>query len=68
MLNVGGATAALNFNGGILQVTGAVLTSLGNHVINSASFTGGFDIAAGNSFTVSQAIGGTGSLSKPRRW
>ena len=42
----------------------AALTSLGNHVINSASFTGGFNIAAGNSFTVSQAIGGTGSLSK----
>ena len=61
--NVGGSTSAINFNGGLLQVTGTGLTNLNSHAVNWATFNGGFDIAtAGNIFTVSQNIGGTGSL------
>src|SRR5581483_10133998 len=63
--NIGGASAGITFSGGILQVTGTALTTLGTHVINNTTFNGGFDIAAaGNNFTVAQALSGSGGLNK----
>jgi autotransporter-associated beta strand protein len=32
--NIGGATSTINFNGGILQVTGTTLTNLNSHSVN----------------------------------
>jgi autotransporter-associated beta strand protein len=61
--NVGGSTSTINFNGGFLQVTGTTLTNLNSHTVNWSTFNGGFDISnSANTFTVSQNIGGTGSL------
>ena len=55
----------LVFNGGVLQITGTALTSMGTASVNWPTFNGGFDINnAANVFTVSNVIGGTGSLSK----
>jgi fibronectin-binding autotransporter adhesin len=55
--NLGGMGSGLTFNGGILQVTGTTLTNLNNHVFNSDSFTGGFDIVSpNNTFTISQSL------------
>jgi autotransporter-associated beta strand protein len=62
--NLGAASGALNFNGGTLQVTGTTFTSTAR-AINWGAGGGGFDIAdAANTFTVSQALGGTGGLTK----
>ncbi|MDQ0395721.1 autotransporter domain-containing protein [Labrys monachus] len=55
----------LYLNGGILQVTGTSFTNLGSRVVSLMSGGGGFDIAAaGNIFTVSSNLSGTGSLAK----
>lgn len=63
--NIGGAASTINFNGGLLQINGAAITNLNSHTFNSATFNGGFDIAAANNtFTVSQVLGGSGSLQK----
>lgn len=63
-VNLGNAAGALTFNGGTLQVTGTTFTSTAR-TINWGAGGGGFDIAdAGNTFTVSQALGGTGGLTK----
>jgi RHS repeat-associated protein len=63
--NIGGSAMAVTFSGGVLQVTGTTLTSMGSHTVNWSSFNGGFDIAdSGNTFTVSNVIAGTGSPSK----
>ncbi|XRD76236.1 autotransporter-associated beta strand repeat-containing protein [Dyella marensis] len=62
--NLGAASAGLDFEGGILQVTGTAFQSTARAITLSAP-GGGFDIAdAANVFTVNQALGGTGGLSK----
>ncbi len=63
--NIGGAASTINFNGGLLQVNGTALTNLNAHNVNWSTFNGGFDIvASGNTFSVSQNLGGTGSFTK----
>ena len=55
----------LVFNGGILQITGVAMTSMGTTAVNWSTFNGGFDINnAANVFTLSSSIGGAGSLTK----
>ncbi len=62
--NLGDIAGALNFNGGILQITGTSFTST-TRAINWMPGGGGFDIAnAANTFTVAQTLGGVGALSK----
>jgi outer membrane autotransporter protein len=62
--NLGAAGGALTLNGGVLQVTGTGLTQLARNIVFGAN-GGGFDIAdAGNTFTVTQSLSGTGALSK----
>ncbi|NPU13893.1 autotransporter domain-containing protein [Bradyrhizobium sp. 83002] len=62
--NLGGAPGGLTFNGGTLQVTGTSFTST-TRTINWGAGGGGFDIAdPANTFTVSQALGGGGGLTK----
>ncbi|MFT3789442.1 MAG: autotransporter-associated beta strand repeat-containing protein [Tepidisphaeraceae bacterium] len=63
--NIGGATSAITFTGGLLRINGTTLTGMGSHVVNWSTFNGGFDIdSAGNTFTVTQNISGSGSLTK----
>ena len=63
--NIGGAGSTINFNGGILQVTGTAITNLDSHTVNWGSFNGGIDVNnAANAFTISEAIGGSGGLTK----
>ncbi|WP_238149677.1 autotransporter-associated beta strand repeat-containing protein [Dyella jiangningensis] len=55
---------AIDFEGGVLRVTGTTYTSTNRAIIFGAT-GGGFDIAdASNTFTVSQSLGGSGSLVK----
>ena len=62
---ISGSTSAINFNGGILQVTGTTINSLTSHTINGATFNGGIDVnSASNAFTLSQALSGTGAFIK----
>ncbi len=62
--NIGGPTSPINFNGGLLQITGTTLKNLDTHTVNWSTFNGGFDIAsASNTFTVSENISGPGALS-----
>ena len=62
---ISGSTSAINFNGGILRVTGTAITNLNSHTLNGTTFSGGIDVnSASNAFTVSQALSGTGSLIK----
>ena len=59
------AIGGLNFNGGTLQITGTAITNLNNYTINGSTFNGGLDIvSAANTLTVTNAIGGTGTLTK----
>ena len=61
--NIGGSASAITFNGGLLRINGTTLTSMGSHVVNWSNFNGGFDVdSSSNTFTVSQAIGGSGSV------
>ena len=63
--NIGGATSAITFDGGLLRINGTTLTTMGSHVVNWSTFDGGFDIdSSSHTFTVSQAISGSGSLTK----
>src|ERR1043165_1051290 len=58
------ANDALNINGGTLRVTGTTLNSLPNTIAYGAN-GGTFDIAAAaNTFSISQALPGAGSLTK----
>ena len=59
--NLGAPTGPLNFNGGILQVTGTGFSST-PRTINWGTTGGGFNIS--NVFTVNQSLGGQGSLTK----
>ncbi|WP_242918447.1 autotransporter-associated beta strand repeat-containing protein [Caulobacter sp. CCUG 60055] len=60
--NLGAASGALTFNGGVLQVTGSSFSST-SRTINWGG--GGFDIAdPSNAFTVNQALSGGGLLTK----
>ena len=62
--NLGDAAGGLTFNGGALRVTGTAFTSTARAITWGAG-GGTFDIAsAGNTFTVSQALTGTGGLIK----
>ncbi|GAU85522.1 chaperone protein DnaJ [Bosea sp. BIWAKO-01] len=62
--NLGQAAGGLAFNGGVLRVTGTSFTST-SRTVSWGSNGGGFDIAdAANSFTLSQALSGTGGLAK----
>ena len=62
---IGGTSSSIVFNGGVLQITGTTLTNLGSHTVNWSSFNGGLDIAAANNtFTISQNMAGSGSLTK----
>ena len=59
------ATGALTFNGGALQVTGNDLTNLDSYTVNWGPNGGGFDVASSlNNLTVTNALGGVGSLTK----
>ena len=62
--SIGGASSAINFNGGLLMVPVATANDLGSHVVNWTTFNGGFDVTTGDTFTVTQSISGTGSLTK----
>lgn len=62
--NLGHAATGVTFNGGVLRVTGTSFTST-SRAVTWDSNGGGFDIAnAANSFTLSQALGGTGRFAK----
>jgi len=62
---ISGSTSILNFNGGILRVTGTAIKNLDGHTINGPTFSGGIDVnLASNAFTVSQSLSGTGSFIK----
>ena len=62
--NLGAAAGALSFNGGTLQVTGTAFNTTAR-AVNWSAAGGIFDIvAAGNSFTVTSAIGAGGALTK----
>ena len=55
----------INFNGGILQVTGTMITNLNPYTVNWNTFNGGFDISnASLTFTVTNNIFGSGSYTK----
>jgi autotransporter-associated beta strand protein len=62
--NLGDAGNTLDFEGGMLQVNGSAFHGTARTILWGDA-GGGFDIAdAGNSFSVAQALGGTGSLTK----
>jgi fibronectin-binding autotransporter adhesin len=62
--NLGAASGTLNFDGGLLRVTGTTFTATAR-AINWGPSGGGFDIAdAANTFTVDQVLTGAGALSK----
>ncbi len=63
--NIGGASSAITFDGGLLRINGTSLSSLNSHSVNWSSFNGGLNIASANHiFTISQAISGSGALIK----
>jgi fibronectin-binding autotransporter adhesin len=61
--NLGAASGALNFNGGLLGVTGGGFTST-SRTINWGAGGGGFDVAGGLTFFVSQSLPSGGGLTK----
>jgi autotransporter-associated beta strand protein len=61
--NLAGASSPLTFTGGTLHPIGGFMTDFGTHVINDGSFSGGFDVDAGQTFTVNHDLTG-GSLGK----
>ncbi len=59
------ASGGLTFSGGTLGLTGFGVTSLDKYAVNWGSFNGGLNITNLNaSLTVTNAIGGSGSLTK----
>jgi len=61
---LGAATSDLNFNGGTLQILYPWMQSTA-HTINWSASGGGFDIDdAGNTFTITQDLAGSGALTK----
>lgn len=61
---LGDASGSLTFNGGTLRVTGNAYQGTGRAITLGAN-GGGFDIdSAANTFTVSQALGGSGAITK----
>jgi autotransporter family porin len=61
--NLGAASGGLTLDGGTLEVTGTAFSSTAR-ALTLGSAGGGFDIAdVGNTFTVAQSLGGSGSLS-----
>ena len=56
-------TGPLSFNGGVLQITGSGLNDAGLSYSSSSS-NWAFDIPTVNSFTLSDNLSGTGSMSK----
>ncbi|XSG83243.1 MAG: autotransporter-associated beta strand repeat-containing protein, partial [Methyloligella sp. ZOD6] len=62
--NLGGSSGDLTFDGGTLRVTGTSFTSTARTIVWGAR-GGSWDIVdANNTFTVSQALSGSGSLTK----
>jgi autotransporter-associated beta strand protein len=58
--NLGGPTAPITFTGnGTLHPinNNSWMPNFGSHTINNATFSGGFDIDSGNTFTVNQNLG-----------
>lgn len=63
--HLGASGNELQLLGGTLRITGTTMPDLGNRVLNSATFNGGIDISdASNTFTLPQALSGTGALAK----
>ena len=63
--NLGGASSAITFGGGVLRVTGATLTNLDSRTVNWSTFNGGFDIRdAGTVFTITNVVGGSSGFLK----
>ena len=62
--SIGGASTPITFNGGLLMVPIGTANDLGTHVVNWTTFNGGFDVQATDTFTVTQQLQGTGSLTK----
>ena len=62
--NLGAASSGLDFQGGTLRVTGTAMQGT-PRMITWGAAGGGFDIAdAGNTFSVSQTLSGSGGLTK----
>jgi autotransporter-associated beta strand protein len=58
-------SGTLTFNGGTLQITGIAITDLNRYTVNWSTFNGGVDVNNGfNTMMITNAIGGSGSLSK----
>lgn len=57
---LGAAISELHFNGGLLKVTGTQMKHTDRTILWGGN-GGGFDIDVGNTFTVSQNLGGSGS-------
>jgi autotransporter-associated beta strand protein/T5SS/PEP-CTERM-associated repeat protein len=63
--NLGGASSAMTFGGGVLRVTGATLTNIDSRTVNWSTFNGGFDIRdAGTVFTITNVVGGSSGFLK----
>ncbi|MBI5683509.1 MAG: autotransporter-associated beta strand repeat-containing protein [Verrucomicrobia bacterium] len=63
--NLGAASSAITFGGGVLRVTGATLTNIDSRTVNWDTFNGGFDIRdAGTVFTITNVIGGSSGFLK----
>ena len=59
------AAGGLTFNGGTLRLTGTAVSSLNPYVVNWGTFNGGLNVTNANvTLTVTNSIGGPGSLSK----
>ncbi|MBS0341063.1 MAG: autotransporter outer membrane beta-barrel domain-containing protein [Proteobacteria bacterium] len=62
--SLGNASGNIDFEGGTLRVTGTSYTSTARDIVLGAA-GGGVDVAAAaNTFTIGQALGGTGGLAK----
>ncbi|MBC7783063.1 MAG: autotransporter-associated beta strand repeat-containing protein, partial [Burkholderiales bacterium] len=63
--HLGGTTRAVTFDGGILRITGSAIANLNTHAVNWSTFNGGINVdTAAHTFTISQVLGGAGSLTK----
>ena len=63
--NLGATSGALTINGGTLRIDGTAFTNLNDRTVNWDTFNGGINInLAANTFTVTNAIGGVGTLTK----